>query len=273
MPIGALLTTGAMVLVGNTPSATAADNQASGATLNDDPATGEIAATASVSDTESARQSRLVSAVVTEKLTSKVKATGRASARSTRTARATRTVKVTSYAATYDEAMAQAKNSARAAAHERAAQAAKAKAAAEATAHAKKVAKKAARHRADVSVRAKFGVAVLAKAKAQRGKPYRWGANGPSAFDCSGFVRYVMHGVGVNNLPRTSQAIAQKAHRIKKASKKRGDLIFFTSGSHVYHVAVYAGKGMIWHAPGTGRRVQKIKIWTSHYRVGRVAMA
>jgi len=145
------------------------------------------------------------------------------------------------------------------------------KAAHEAAATAKSVARKRARHRAEVNVRTKFGVAVLRRARAQKGKPYRWGAQGPSAFDCSGLVRYVMKGVGVKGLPRTSQAMAHEAHRISKSQKKRGDLIFFTSGSHVYHVAVYAGKNMIWHAPGSGRRVQKIKIWTSHYRVGRVA--
>jgi cell wall-associated NlpC family hydrolase len=271
MPLGALVATGALVL-SNSPDASAAtraDN--SGTALNDDSA-GEVSATATETDTETSRQSREVTAVVTRKLTPKVKATGRATARSTRSARATRTVEVTSFAATYDEAMAEARNAARAAAHERAAKAAKARAAEAATTKAKSLAKKTARHRANVNARAKFGFVVLRKAKAQRGKPYRWGGDGPSSFDCSGLVRYVMRGAGVKHLPRTSQAIGNIAHRVKKAHKKRGDLIFFSNGSHIYHVGVYAGRGMMWHSPGAGRRVQKVKIWTSHYRVGRLAV-
>jgi cell wall-associated NlpC family hydrolase len=78
-----------------------------------------------------------------------------------------------------------------------------------------------------------------------------------------------MKGVGVK-LPRTSSAMAKKAKRVSKANKKRGDLILFTSGGRVYHVAIYAGNGKIWHSPKPGRSVKKEKIWTSSYRVGRV---
>jgi cell wall-associated NlpC family hydrolase len=270
MPLSALVTAGALVLA-NSPTASAADTAPTGGTSASDD-TGQVAATATATDTESSRQSRVVTVTATDRLTSKIKASGRASSRSTKTAKATRTVKVTSYAATSDQAMADAKAAARAAAHNRAAAAAKAKAASEAVATATSVARKRARHRAELNAWSKFGVDVIRKARTEKGKPYRWGAAGPNAFDCSGFVRYVMKSVGVKNLPRTSQAMANKTHRISKSSRKPGDLIFFTSGSHVYHVAVYAGKGMIWHAPHSGETVQKIKIWTSHYRVGRVVV-
>jgi cell wall-associated NlpC family hydrolase len=266
MPIGVLVAAGALVM----PNATVAHAATASENATEEPATGEFAATAVVSDTEIAHASRLETVTVTERLTSKIRASGTASSRSIKNAKATRSVKVTSYGASSDQAMAAAKASARIAAKAAATKAAKAAAIAETTSAARAVARARARHRADVNVRAKFGSVVLARTAAQRGKPYRWGAQGPSAFDCSGLVRYVMKGVGVTNLPRTSQAMAGKAHRISKAARKPGDLIFFTSGSHVYHVAIYAGKNMIWHSPGSGRHVQKIKIWTSHYRVGRV---
>jgi cell wall-associated NlpC family hydrolase len=35
-------------------------------------------------------------------------------------------------------------------------------------------------------------------------------------------------------------------------------------------VAVYAGDGMIWHAPSSGKTVRKVKIWTSRWSAGRV---
>jgi cell wall-associated NlpC family hydrolase len=76
--------------------------------------------------------------------------------------------------------------------------------------------------------------------------------------------------VGVKSLPRTSSQMAAKTHHVSKSHKKAGDLIFFGSGRSVYHVAVYAGHGMIWHSPGAGRHVQKVHIWTSAYEVGRV---
>jgi cell wall-associated NlpC family hydrolase len=179
-------------------------------------------------------------------------------------------VRVTSYAPSYPQALAEAKSVAQHAAHDRAVRVARSRAGKLALARARAVAKGRARHRADLAVRNKFGAVVLKRAAAQRGKPYRYGAAGPRAFDCSGYVKYVMKGAGVTGLPRTSSAMAAKSHRVAKSKKRRGDLVFFTSGSHVYHVAIYAGHGKIWHSPGSGRTVRKVDIWTSSYRVGRV---
>jgi cell wall-associated NlpC family hydrolase len=263
---------GALVLAGSPgASATALTSAAAGGTsVNEDPVPGEVAATATESDSESSRQSRSATAVVTRKLTSKVKASGKATVRAARTAKSSSTVTATRYAPTYAEALAEAQTVAEQTAHARAAAAAKSRAGKLALAHAKSVAKAKARARAGVNVRTKFGKVVVGKAAAQRGKPYRWGATGPKAFDCSGLVTYVMRGAGVKGLPRTSSAMSKKAHRIAKSHKKPGDLVFFTSHGHVYHVGVYAGNGMIWHSPGSGRHVQKVKIWTSSYKVGRL---
>jgi cell wall-associated NlpC family hydrolase len=273
MPLSALMTAGALVLAGTSPAGAAqpvASASTGGDSLNEAPVEGEVAATAKVKDTETARQKRKATAKAKKKLTSKVKVTSKATASATRSGKASATVEATRYAPTYEAALAEAKDVAKQAAHDRALKIAKSRAGKLALAKAKSVAKAKAKAKAKKAVRVKFGKMVIKRAAAQKGKPYRWGATGPRAFDCSGLVTYVMKGVGVKHLPRTSSAMAGKAKHVSKAHKKKGDLVFFTSNGHVYHVAIYAGKGKIWHSPGSGRHVTKIKIWTSSYKVGRV---
>ena len=261
-------------MLAGTSSASAAQPLANsskgGDSLDEAPVAGEVAATAKASDTETVRQSRKATAKATTKLTSKVKTTSKATATASRSGKGSATVEVTRYAPTYEEALAEAESIAEKAAHDRAVATAKSRAGKLALVRAKAVAKARAKARAKVAVRAKFGKMVVKRAAAQRGKPYQWGATGPRAFDCSGYVTYVMKGVGVKHLPRTSSAMASKADRVSKAHKKRGDLVFFTSNGRVYHVAMYAGHGKIWHSPGRGRSVTKVKIWTSSYKVGRL---
>src|SRR5690242_13067204 len=54
--------------------------------------------------------------------------------------------------------------------------------------------------------RQKVVAKVLTWAKKEKGKPYVYGAAGPNAFDCSGFVGYVYRKAGVK-LPRTTGSI------------------------------------------------------------------
>ncbi len=110
---------------------------------------------------------------------------------------------------------------------------------------------------------------VIRTAASLKGRPYRYGATGPSAFDCSGYTRYVFARNGIK-LPRTSRAQYTKARRISKASARPGDLVFFGRGSAVYHVGIYAGNGRIWHSPRPGKTVRLVKIWTSSWSAGRV---
>ncbi|MBL8932215.1 MAG: C40 family peptidase [Kineosporiaceae bacterium] len=110
--------------------------------------------------------------------------------------------------------------------------------------------------------------AVLRTAASLKGRPYRYGASGPRAFDCSGYTKYVFSRNGIA-LPRTAQQQWRKARKIKKSQIRPGDLVFF-GGAHKYHVAVYAGNGMIWHAPSSGKTVRKVKIWTSRWSAGRI---
>jgi peptidoglycan DL-endopeptidase CwlO len=106
----------------------------------------------------------------------------------------------------------------------------------------------------------------------QKGDPYRYGAAGPNAFDCSGLTMYSYKQVGVW-LPHNAESQYYRTWHIAKRSKRPGDLLFYTSngrGSGIYHVAIYAGNGYQWAAPHTGTVVKKQRIYSSRYLVGRV---
>ncbi len=114
-----------------------------------------------------------------------------------------------------------------------------------------------------------FNKRVLREAAKLKGTPYRYGGTTPRGFDCSGFTRYVYKYAG-KSLPRTSRAQYRTVKHISRAAAKPGDLIFFKSSSgRVYHVGIYAGGNMIWHASKPGRPVAKAKIWSKRVAFGR----
>ncbi|CAL9374981.1 C40 family peptidase [Streptomyces sp. enrichment culture] len=110
----------------------------------------------------------------------------------------------------------------------------------------------------------------LQVAASKKGSPYKYGATGPHRFDCSGLTLYSYKKAG-KTLPRTAAQQYNKTRHISARNRKAGDLVFFHSGSNVYHVGIYAGKGRIWHAPKTGDVVRLQKIWTSKVWYGRVS--
>ncbi|WP_243056843.1 C40 family peptidase [Nocardioides sp. SR21] len=106
----------------------------------------------------------------------------------------------------------------------------------------------------------------------QKGDPYRYGAAGPGAFDCSGLVFYSFRRAGFSNIPRTSSAQSHFAHRISRGNMQRGDLMFFHDSGGVYHVGVFAGyahgKRLVLHAPYSGTRVRTDRVWTDSWFPG-----
>ncbi|HET6627805.1 MAG TPA: C40 family peptidase [Nocardioidaceae bacterium] len=110
----------------------------------------------------------------------------------------------------------------------------------------------------------------------QKGDPYRYGAAGPNAFDCSGLIYYSYRRAGFRHIPRSSSAQAKHMNRIHKRALHRGDFVFFYDGratpGNVYHVGVYAGRKnghrMIIHAPYGNQRVHRERIWTRHWFAG-----
>ena len=97
--------------------------------------------------------------------------------------------------------------------------------------------------------------AAIAAAESKLGSPYKYGATGPNAFDCSGLTGWAYAQADVS-LPRTSQAQASAGTRIGTniADARPGDLIIYYSG--MSHVGIYVGGGQIIHAPHTGAVVR-----------------
>jgi cell wall-associated NlpC family hydrolase len=113
------------------------------------------------------------------------------------------------------------------------------------------------------------GAKAVYLASLQAGKPYVYGADGPSSFDCSGLVQYVFKQLG-RSLPRTTDAQFAATTRVSQYNKQPGDLIFLGSPGDIYHVGIYAGDGKMWVAPHTGSVVKLQSIYTTSYYVGRV---
>ena len=111
------------------------------------------------------------------------------------------------------------------------------------------------------------GGGVLAEAARHVGKPYRYGATGPSAFDCSGFTAYVFSRMG-KSLPHNSRAQERAARPVSRAAARPGDLVFIQDVAG--HVGIYAGGGRMYDAPRSGKSVSLRRIWTANYTVGRV---
>jgi cell wall-associated NlpC family hydrolase len=101
------------------------------------------------------------------------------------------------------------------------------------------------------------GATALAFARAQLGKPYQFASAGPNSYDCSGLTSASWRAAGVT-LPRTSQAQYSVGRAVSKSELAPGDLVFFYSG--LSHVALYAGNGLVIHAPHPGSSVEYIKM-------------
>ena len=120
------------------------------------------------------------------------------------------------------------------------------------------------------SSRATRRAKVIAQARKLVGRPYRYGASGPRAFDCSGFTMYVYRKALGAKLPHKANSQQRWGRPVAKAKAQPGDLIVFRRGSYGYHAAIYAGNGYMYDAPGRGRKVGKHKIWSKNYVVRRL---
>jgi peptidoglycan DL-endopeptidase CwlO len=95
--------------------------------------------------------------------------------------------------------------------------------------------------------------AVVAYARAQVGKPYCYGGEGPGCFDCSGLTMMAWRQAGVS-LPHSSSAQYNVGRRISASELQPGDLIFYYSP--ISHVSVYIGGGQRISATHTGDYVR-----------------
>lgn len=117
---------------------------------------------------------------------------------------------------------------------------------------------------------AAMGSRIVAEATSHLGKPYVYGAAGPSRFDCSGYTKYVFSRFG-KSLPHNSAAQIRNTTPVAKSAKKPGDLIFMRSRSgRVTHVGIYAGANRWLVSPKSGDRVKSQVLYSTRYTVGRV---
>ncbi|WP_233617739.1 MULTISPECIES: C40 family peptidase [Actinomadura] len=98
-------------------------------------------------------------------------------------------------------------------------------------------------------------------AYAQLGKPYEYGAEGPSTYDCSGLTMKAWGAAGVS-ITRTTNSQWAATKRVAKSDLQPGDLVFF---SGLGHVGMYVGNGQMIHAPRTGKNVEVVSITSGYY--------
>jgi peptidoglycan DL-endopeptidase CwlO len=101
------------------------------------------------------------------------------------------------------------------------------------------------------------GSVAARKACSLIGKPYIWGAAGPTGYDCSGLTLTAWAAVGVTLGHYTGWQWSE-TRSITRAQLRPGDLVFFYSVTQ--HVGIYVGGGWVVHAPHAGDRVRMARL-------------
>ncbi|MEV6865742.1 NlpC/P60 family protein [Streptosporangium subroseum] len=97
------------------------------------------------------------------------------------------------------------------------------------------------------------GADIVNAARANLGKPYVWGANGPSAFDCSGLVFDALNKAGIKIGDTTAAGYRASGQPITLPPQV-GDIVFFGEGAE--HCGIYVGEGKMINAPRPGEVVR-----------------
>jgi cell wall-associated NlpC family hydrolase len=113
--------------------------------------------------------------------------------------------------------------------------------------------------------------AVIAYAKAQLGKPYRWAAAGPDSFDCSGLTLMAWRQGGIDLVHYSGSQYAAGTP-IPVSAARPGDLYFWSYNgrpSGIHHVALALGNGEFIEAPHTGAfvRYNNVSNWYPDFAV------
>ncbi|MCM3735497.1 SH3 domain-containing protein [Bacillus cytotoxicus] len=110
------------------------------------------------------------------------------------------------------------------------------------------------------------GDKIINEAKKHIGKPYVFGTEGPSSFDCSGFITYVFNHAGYSLSRTNAQGFYNQSQKIP--NPQPGDLVFFHSTyptkNYITHVGIYIGNNKMIDAGGT--RVDIRDLNSPYYR-------
>lgn len=112
--------------------------------------------------------------------------------------------------------------------------------------------------KAAVSASSELGSQIVAYAKEFLGTPYKYGASGPSSFDCSGFTSYVYKNFGYS-LNRSAAGQLSNGVAVSLSEMQPGDIICwkaYGSSKAATHVGIYIGNNQYIHASTTGSTVR-----------------
>lgn len=105
------------------------------------------------------------------------------------------------------------------------------------------------------------GRAAVTFALAQLGKPYLWGGQGPSSYDCSGLTQQAWTRAGVN-IGRVVSQQMQDGTATTPGALAPGDLVMIPGSEGTLaspgHVGMYIGHGLVVNAPRTGDVVRVV---------------
>ena len=111
---------------------------------------------------------------------------------------------------------------------------------------------------------------MVAEAEKYLGYPYVWGGSSPStAFDCSGFVSWVINHSGWNYGRLGAQGLCNVCTPVSPANARPGDLVFFKytynapNPDGVTHCGIYVGNGMMIHC---GSPISYANLNTSYWQ-------
>jgi cell wall-associated NlpC family hydrolase len=105
---------------------------------------------------------------------------------------------------------------------------------------------------------------VIQVAASYVGTPYIFGGSNPRGFDCSGYIKFVFSQFGVD-LAHGVTAQARAGIIVAPSDAVPGDLVTYNNHGHN---GIYAGNGMMYHAPRPGDSVKLAPIFPGgHYFV------
>ncbi|MES2211432.1 MAG: NlpC/P60 family protein [Chloroflexota bacterium] len=105
-----------------------------------------------------------------------------------------------------------------------------------------------------------FGAVIVAGARAQIGKPYKWAKAGPDSFDCSGLVSYVLInncGLKIRRMYTAEFYVWSGATTVARSEIQPGDLVCWPS-----HIGIAVGGDQMINAAHSGTLVREQKIWS-----------